>query len=195
MPEINETVPAEFAGAHEDKHWVSDQIEMLLKHSTDEKAAYLLPRFKWLLSVWNTDKDFAYPSLDEVEDEGPMTLEHVLGDYCRDEGTDEECQESLAQWTDDLDAAGAEYSVDEGVSGVEVGWEMTLGQAFWLRLNRGWFREDGFYGPSVEQELTRLYKLHERSSDDPSPSDARMADEVRTLWEAYKADPANKAAR
>lgn len=57
----------EAADAYQDKHWVADQVIRLLKKSTDPAAAYLLPRFKWLLRVWNTDRDFAYPSLEEYD--------------------------------------------------------------------------------------------------------------------------------
>lgn len=59
--------PKGAADAYQDKHWVADQVVRLLKGSRDPAAAYLLPRFKWLLQVWNTDRDFAYPSLKEYD--------------------------------------------------------------------------------------------------------------------------------
>ncbi len=57
---------------YQDKHWVAGQIVALLERSTDPAAADLLPRFNWLLRVWNTDRDFAYPSLKAYDpsDEG-----------------------------------------------------------------------------------------------------------------------------
>lgn len=50
---------------YEDKFWVVSQIETVLRNSPDDNVRNLLPYFKWLLQVWNTNKDFSYPSLEE----------------------------------------------------------------------------------------------------------------------------------
>ena len=62
-----EEVPYAFKGVFMDKFGVADCIKKFLEYSPDENAQYLLPRFDWLLQVWNTNRDYEYPSLEEYD--------------------------------------------------------------------------------------------------------------------------------
>lgn len=55
---------------YQDKFWVVEEIRGRLANDT-----YLLERFNWLLEVWNTRRDYAYPSLEEYDHRQRMTEE------------------------------------------------------------------------------------------------------------------------
>jgi hypothetical protein len=114
-----------------------------------------------------------------MPDHPDVTLETRLSDYCRDE--DEGWEETVEQWEADLEAAGAYYRTYD----CEVSWQMTLQQAFWLKQNRGWFRDDGFYnqGEGLWMGLTALLEgVGERDGNDTN----WVARTLENLWDSWQ---------
>lgn len=118
-------------------------------------------------------------------------------DYCRDEESDDP-EGVVGEWAADLAAAGAEWSDDSSISGAEVGWCMTLRQAFWLALNRNWFSPEGYYQKPVGATLASLLTIADDATglecefDDLTP--VQQKDAVRQVtaeWQKYSSDPAN----
>lgn len=126
------------------------------------------------------------PADPDAEDEGAVTLDSVVSDYCRtEEETAEEDDEAMAQWEADLDSVahlGATYQIH---GDNEIHWQMPLRAVFALRLCRDWFRDGGFYGPDVFRELAQMLDgVRNRWPKDMSVFDG-PAEQIRLLWEAF----------
>lgn len=117
----------------------------------------------------------------------------IVSDYCREETDDDIEEAAKAEWIADVEAAGGEWSDDSSMSGAEIGWSMTLNQAFWLALSRQWFSPAGFYGPEpVEEILARLLTIRDVSGSEYkfSDMDKRQREDavrqVKAAWEKYQ---------
>jgi hypothetical protein len=119
-----------------------------------------------------------------------VSLDTVFSDYCREEGTDEECAAAHAEWTRDLDAVGAvDWTDCSSISGTEIAWTITLRQLFSLKKWYGWFDESGYYSEnlflSVAANVGDAPGLF--TTDDPVDANhQRLADTIESLWEEFK---------
>lgn len=118
-----------------------------------------------------------------------LTLDSEFSDYCLWESPDdEENEEVLQAWKDDLSAAGVEFRDVSSINGVELIWVMTLRQSFWLKYHRGWFDDFGKYRGlgGIAERMT--WDHHH----DPTASAVEYETELDHLWDAFLAAEGEK---